>query len=332
MKRKQLTEEHKRNISNALKKLLQNDLDFYTKRVQQLNRVTKNAPYKSGWISVLGLRIYYRSSYELEGLLFLDLHKDNIKYFASEKLNILYIDKNNKNRITIPDWEVVLKDESSYIIEIKPSSKLIIPNTDIKIQATGKWCTENNKKYCIWNEEILRSFSSTTMSLKEILEATVTHQNGGRYSLNSSVMERIGKKLPNRLLLQESIKIDDIPINYCACGCGEIASPKHKYCRGHNRKGRKLTEEHKANISKGGLGHITTLETRQKISAAKKGKASSPEHYEMLSRVLTGRKKSREAVLKMINTNKQKYASGERIPWNKGKHYRHIKNRSSSNS
>jgi very-short-patch-repair endonuclease len=77
------------------------------------------------------------------------------------------------------------------------------------------------------------------------------------------------------------------------CGKAFLAQPKHRpgpnyyctiQCAGAARRGKKLTEEHRAKISAGGTGQKrgprppVTAETRAKLSAALKGKPKSAAH------------------------------------------------------
>jgi len=331
MKRKPLTEEQKLKISNGMKQYLSIE-ENRIPHVSRLVKIAKNAPYKCGWISVLNQNIYYRSSYELEGLLFLNSRINELMGFKSEKIKIPYY-LSGTLKIVVPDWYIELNNGEKYLIEIKPNSKLTDDATSVKITVCREWSVKNNINFRIWDEEIIFRLSSTTKSLEEILEATATHLNGERYSLNSSVMERIGEKSPNRLYTMQKIILPNInPIVYCKCGCGEIVSKDHTYCRGHNLRGAKLCMEHREAISRGNIGRIQSSETRSKISKARKGKKLSAEHCQLVSKALTGRKRSKESVLKMIETNKQKYLSGERKAWNKGIHYHWKKNRLTSNS
>lgn len=324
--RKPLSKEHKNNISIGVKRSLEN-MDVRIARINQLLKVTRNNPYKCGWINVLDKSIYYRSSYELEGLIFLDIHKEIIEYFEAETLRIPYINSLGVTKITVPDWLIKLKSGNKYLIEVKPTSKLKDVDTILKIDSTKKWALANNIKYCIWDTNIIFSLSSTTMCLEELLDATVTHQNGERYSLNSLVIKRIGEKLPNRLILQESIESKPTKINLCLCGCGNIIPRTSKYSRGHNRRNSKLPQSTKDLISSSLKGKVCKEETKIKLRNKHKNKKLSKDHCIKISLALKGRKKSRKAVDKMIATNIKDYASGKRIPWNKNKRYKQRKNR-----
>lgn len=120
-------------------------------------------------------------------------------------------------------------------------------------------------------------------------------------------------------------------MNYCSCGCDNKIQlmPHYKYTgiplylHGHNSKtnkarekvskdfkGKKLSEEHKKRISIGNIGHIVTMETREKISEANKGsnnhnygKHPSDETRKKLSEASKGRYHSEEAKRKMSENN-----------------------------
>lgn len=75
-------------------------------------------------------------------------------------------------------------------------------------------------------------------------------------------------------------------MNLCKCGCGKEC--KLSYCKGHARKGKAMTEEHK-----------------QKISLKNKGKKLSNEHIELLRKINIGRKKTEAEKLKISDSAKK---------------------------
>lgn len=72
------------------------------------------------------------------------------------------------------------------------------------------------------------------------------------------------------------------------------------------KKGKNLSKEHKANISKGNIGRVQSEETKAKIRAKKKGKKRSKEECENISKGLIGKKRS----AKSIEATRQKLLGG----------------------
>jgi len=75
---------------------------------------------------------------------------------------------------------------------------------------------------------------------------------------------------------------------YCECGCGGLTRKigKHKFNRfitGHNRKGKKMSADHKRKIGLAHKGKIVSEETRKNMSYAHKGKKLSKETKRKIS-------------------------------------------------
>jgi hypothetical protein len=104
--------------------------------------------------------------------------KSNISNVVSEKVHISYTDEFGKDRTYVPDFLVTLNNGKKVLIEVKPKDFVEFDlryqmNNLPKFGAAQKWAEENNVVFCIWTEDILYNSSSTTMSLQEIVEATV---------------------------------------------------------------------------------------------------------------------------------------------------------------
>jgi len=112
--------------------------------------------YKNGWVVLdrLGIKVYYRSSYELRALLLLDSYSDVIKV-SSESIRIQYEKEDGSIHYYIPDLLVTIADGSSYIIEIKPNYLLEEKNNQIKFEAAKKYAVKHNMVFLIWTEDIL---------------------------------------------------------------------------------------------------------------------------------------------------------------------------------
>ncbi len=63
----------------------------------------------------------------------------------------------------------------------------------------------------------------------------------------------------------------------CKCGCGGITKQGNKYIHGHNRRGIKLSEKTKYNMSLAHVGNSHSEETKKKISLILMGKKPSDE-------------------------------------------------------
>ena len=96
---------------------------------------------------------------------------------------------------------------------------------------------------------------------------------------------------------------------FCKCGCGqkiEIKSYRKyrnnttpDYIYGHNRKHKKMSEEHKRKIGKANKGNTISYEQKQYLSKINKGKKMSLENKEKLIFANTGRKFSKETRQKL---------------------------------
>lgn len=54
-------------------------------------------------------------------------------------------------------------------------------------------------------------------------------------------------------------------MKFCECGCGNKIKDTLRFIHGHNRKGKKTSEEHKRKIGKSNTGKIRSSETKNKI-------------------------------------------------------------------
>jgi hypothetical protein len=90
--------------------------------------------------------------------------------------------------------------------------------------------------------------------------------------------------------------------NLCKCGCGGYC--KMNYIKGHGRKNKPCSEEHKRKIGESNSGKVRTDEVKAKMSEINKGKIVSEETKEKLSKIakekgfglwMIGRKLSEEA-------------------------------------
>jgi hypothetical protein len=127
------------------------------------------------------------------------------------------------------------------------------------------------------------------------------------------------------------------PLIECGCGCKEKLLKYNKWDRertmikGHNNKGKPLSEEHKRKISKNkerrlkislaNTGKKRTEEFKIKMSLINKGKHFTEEHKKKLSLVHTGlTKQNCEYIKNMANTKKRLFREGKLVSHMKGKH------------
>jgi len=77
-----------------------------------------------------------------------------VSTWSYEKLIIEYISnkKTKKVRKYYPDFQVEYKDGRKFVIEIKPSRRLVQVNVIKKIRAAKEWCTEHDVVYKILTE------------------------------------------------------------------------------------------------------------------------------------------------------------------------------------
>ncbi len=120
----------------------------------------KNYAYgKKGHIFCDNKLYYYRSLWERDAISLLSNYVSSniIKKFETEffhSIRISYIYENSEH-IYIPDMLVYHNDNSKELIEIKPNYKLGDQKTLAKLDASFKWCQENNVRYSIWTEDFL---------------------------------------------------------------------------------------------------------------------------------------------------------------------------------
>jgi group I intron endonuclease len=81
-------------------------------------------------------------------------------------------------------------------------------------------------------------------------------------------------------------------------------TPEQRAALSASRKGKPISAEHKANISKGGKGKVLSAETRAKLSAAKTGTKFTAEHCENIRKSKLGLVASAETKAKMSAAHK----------------------------
>jgi len=98
----------------------------------------------------------------------------------------------------------------------------------------------------------------------------------------------------------------------CECGCGtEIKKESKRFVRGHNRRGKKQSEEHIRKKVEKIRGRKQSEETRKRISKSMKGRKQSEEHKKNLSESRKGKKQSEEHIRKRVEKNRGRKRSEE---------------------
>ena len=122
--------------------------------------------YKHGWITLdrLGIKVYYRSSYELRALLLLDNYSGVIKV-SSESIRIEYKKEDESIHYYIPDLLVTTIDGLTYIVEIKPKGFVGASENQIKFEAARKYAAKHNMIFLVWTEDILFNKNGVTTEL-----------------------------------------------------------------------------------------------------------------------------------------------------------------------
>ena len=126
-----------------------------SKRVME-GFIGSHKSYKNGWVVLdrLGIKVHYRSSYELRALLLLDSYSDVVEV-SSESIRIQYEKEDGSTHYYIPDLLVTTVDGSNYVIEIKPNYLLKEKNNLLKFEAAKKYAVKHNMVFLVWTENTL---------------------------------------------------------------------------------------------------------------------------------------------------------------------------------
>jgi len=114
----------------------------------------RKSHYHTGiYISPIAGKCRYRSGWEQKYMQHLDADPD-VASWSYEKLVIEYISnkKTKKIRKYYPDFQVEYKDGKKFIIEVKPSRKLLQDSVMKKVRAAKEWCTAHDMTYKILTE------------------------------------------------------------------------------------------------------------------------------------------------------------------------------------
>ncbi len=115
----------------------------------------------SGWHTSpkgnIGVRMFYRSSWERDMMFHLDSN-DDVSSYGYECVRIPYYDIDNHKRNYVPDFLVTYSDGRRVLVEIKPKQFLDNEKTKLKADAAWLYCFANGiDVYEILTGEDLRS-------------------------------------------------------------------------------------------------------------------------------------------------------------------------------
>jgi len=102
-----------------------------------------------------GKEVWYRSSWELAYMKYLDSREDIISC-EYEGLKISYHDLQNKKRYYIPDFLVEHESGKKVLYEVKPFLRKDSETNKRKFKAARKYCKENNMKFKVITERYLK--------------------------------------------------------------------------------------------------------------------------------------------------------------------------------
>ena len=165
-----------------------------------------------------------------------------------------------------------------------------------KGQKARRYSTKHNNHWqAIVNKH---GFYSTILAHWETEEEALEHEK-----LLIASFKDIGYKLANKTDGGEGTS-------------GIIMTEEHRHKLSLAKKGRKLSEEHRKNISKGNKGKVYTHEMRAKSRATKLGHSVSEETREKIRLKLKGTKYSAETIAKRIavRTGKPTRKKGQKAP------------------
>ena len=205
--------------------------------------------------------IYYASSYELKALNILETDS-TVKSFGRSNDRITYISNDNKHSY-VPDLEVLYKDGTHSVIEVKTKLQLSEPATIAKINAAKKFYEEQGIKFNVWDENELQAMNDAwhvkikILSIKHfkytgkvydlqvegvhnytVSDITVHNSVGGSeiaYLMNISDTDPIRHNLMfERFLNPERISPPDVDTDFAASRRDEVVDyVKEKYGEDH---------------------------------------------------------------------------------------------------
>lgn len=168
-------------------------------------------------------------------------------------------------------------------------------------------CTANGKIYVGSSNDLMRRWWQHRRALSLNNHRNKHLQNAwNKYGETVFSFEIVELVMPWALIDREQYWLDKLrPFGEAGFNIAEDAE--------NPARGRKLSIEHRANVSVALMGHVVSVETRAKISAAHKGKKSSPDAIEKRAARLRGRKLSPAHIQKISAIHKGKKLKPEQV-------------------
>lgn len=196
---KKYTDEHKLNISEGRKKMLDETGGFTLEHRQKLREAAlrqyergfdPHTHHRSGWHdSPKAGRVFHRSSYEKKAFMLLDDMPDVVTYTV-ENIRLTYWNPLSKTEaIFIVDILAKFTDDTEMAIEVKPTDWLTSLVNMAKIDALKVWA-ENEDCGCeIWDEFTLFGDDNTYKKAQQFLDWLDSGASGTIDNVSEDVIE-----------------------------------------------------------------------------------------------------------------------------------------------
>lgn len=100
----------------------------------------------------MGKKIHYRSSWERDVMICLEKCVDVLEYYGDDHLCIPYYIHSKQHRYW-PDFTVRLRDNKTYILEIKPIDQAEWEINQAKWEYAVKYCNTRQWKFQVWTQK-----------------------------------------------------------------------------------------------------------------------------------------------------------------------------------
>ena len=159
LRNKPKSDNHKKQISKNFTKYWSSEENKEKASKRQTEWLMDNGEIcykqsKSGWYTCkksMKIKAYYRSSYELNALKWLDSCSDVCSYIY-EPFSIEYLFE-NKARNYLVDFAIEYADGRKVIVEIKPDGKLDTPKNKAKFSGAQAFAQEHDFEFEVWTEK-----------------------------------------------------------------------------------------------------------------------------------------------------------------------------------
>ena len=193
------SDEHKLNISDGRKKMLEETGGFSLEHRQKLREAAlrqyekgfnPNTNHRSGWHdSSKAGRVFHRSSYEKKAYMILD-EMESVVNYKVESIRLNYWNPLEKTEATfIVDIEVLFNDGTKTAIEVKPNDWLSSLVNIAKIDALKIWVEKENYGCEIWDEFALFGEENTYQKVQQFIDWIDSGASGNVENVNPDVIE-----------------------------------------------------------------------------------------------------------------------------------------------